>query len=241
MGSVTSAPGVVVLGGTGGIGRAIVERFASAGSRVLFTYLKNEAEATEIEGRLDRVLSMPADVTDEASVRLVVEAASRCLPDVRVVVSAAGYGVSTGSEQMRYEVSAETIETHLLAPLLVAREFGPVLRSAGGALVFLGSLAGVHPEPRAFSYVAAKAGVVGLTKALALDLAPTVRVNSVAPGWITTDRNPRANGAADGRVARIPLRRLGTADDVARAVEFLADPNGYVTGQTLVVDGGIAL
>jgi NAD(P)-dependent dehydrogenase (short-subunit alcohol dehydrogenase family) len=114
-------------------------------------------------------------------------------------------------------------------------------RAGGGALVNISSVAGIRPAPRGHDYVGAKAGILALTRSLALELAPEVTVNAIAPGWISTDRKPRRPQDHEDVLSRIPLSRFGTADDLVDAVLLLGGLRGYITGQTIIVDGGYTL
>ncbi len=229
----------VVLGGTGGIGEAVV-RALSESATVLFTYLNRRDRAEELAlSTGGYCTAMCADITSEDDLRSVATKAEQLGGGVDVVVNAAGAGRSLPLEQLDAPASLATMSVHLLAPILVAKVFGPVLAAdRGGALVFVSSVAAISPEPRGHDYVAAKGGLVAVTRSLARDLAPAVAVNSVAPGWINTSRRPRLD---EEIVGRIPLHRFGSPIDVAAAVGLLASTGGHITGQTIVVDGGYSL
>jgi NAD(P)-dependent dehydrogenase (short-subunit alcohol dehydrogenase family) len=142
----------------------------------------------------------------------------------------------------------QTIAVNLRAPLMLAQELAPLLATHGGAIVNIASVHAVATSPGLAAYAASKAGLVGLTRSLALELAPDVRVNAVLPGAIDTPmleeglrRSDDAAAAREQLEVATPLRRVGSPNDVAEAVWFLLDSerSGFMTGQSVVVDGGV--
>jgi len=233
----------VVVGGTGGIGQAIVESLAQVCRRIVITYNERADIADEVSASLPiQCVPVRADITSEADLRQVASAALALGGPIETVVNAAGASRSLPLTELDSASWLATAKIHLLGPMLVAKAFGePLLADGGGALVFVSSVAGTHPEPRGHDYVAAKGGLWSLTRSLALDLAPRVTVNSVAPGWISSTRRPRLGSAQEALLGRVPLARFGSPADIAAVVRLLATPGGYVTGQTIVVDGGFSL
>lgn len=233
----------VVLGGTGGIGRAIVQAVAELFPRVVLTYLERADIAEDIAAASPvECVAMRADISSEADLDEVAAVALQPDGCVTAVVNAAGAYRSRSLADVDSDSWLSTARVHLLAPMLVAKAFRPALQAeGGGALVFVSSVAAVSPEPRGHDYVSAKGGLWALTRSLALDLAPSITVNSVAPGWVSSDRRPRSLESAGELTHQIPLRRYGSPADVASVVRLLATPGGYITGQTIVVDGGSSL
>lgn len=234
-----------MTGGSRGIGAAVVRELARRNYRVCFTYLSNADAATELAREFDatQVIAVNADARDSDAVSAAV---SRCLTHfggLDVLVNNAGVKKDRGvtalsAEDWRYVLGAN-LDSSFYSCKSVIPHF---LEQRRGAIVNIASVAGMIGVPGQTNYCASKAGLIGLTRALAAECASRgVRVNAVAPGYIVTDMTQslgerRLDAAAD----TIPMRRLGTAEEVARTVAFLAsDDASYITGQVLVVDGGL--
>ena len=246
-GSPVEAPRVaLVTGGSRGIGRAIALSFARAGYDVAFSY-RRDADAADRVGREIGALGRTAhyrlsDANDaEDAARFVGEARS-ALGRLDVVVPNAGATGAVGWESKSVDEWHELLATLLIGPYATLRAAAPELRRTHGCAVLIASIAGLTAYPEEVAYAAAKAGTLSLTRSLALALAPEVRVNAVAPGWVRTDMTRmlyEATTARDAIAHRIPRGRWGEPEDVAHAVLFLASEGArFITGETLVVDGG---
>ncbi|MGJ5040664.1 SDR family NAD(P)-dependent oxidoreductase [Bradyrhizobium sp. HKCCYLRH1062] len=237
------ARGSIVLGATSGIGQRIAHRLARAGSALLLTYFRSEDRAIELGKSIDGPTELiQADVTKKDQLETVLSRAKEHLPALDLVVNVVGESHGLSLERTTYEKWRETIDLNLYGTFLSAQIFGLHMKqSGGGALVNISSVAGIRPSARGHDYVAAKAGIFGLTRSLALELAPEVTVNSIAPGWISTDRRPRSMEGHEEILSRIPLSRFGTPDDLVDAALLLGKPRGYITGQTIIIDGGYTL
>jgi NAD(P)-dependent dehydrogenase (short-subunit alcohol dehydrogenase family) len=233
----------LVTGGARRIGRAIAMALAEAGADVAITYLTSPAEAADTARAIEALgrcaLALHCDVRSEGSVRTAVSAVAGRFGRIDLVVNNAAVFESSHLDGLTLEEWDMVFETNTRGPFLVAREALPHLRGSGGRVIHIGSLGGIHPRASHAHYCASKAALHMLTQAMAKAFAPTVSVNCVAPGWID----------ADGEYARTathfahktPMRRNGTVDDVAQAVLFFAAGPTFITGQILVVDGGLGL
>ena len=238
-----SGKSALVTGGARGIGRAIALALAEAGADVAITYRTSGAEAAqtarEIEALGRRALAIACDVRSEASVREAVGVAAGHLGRIDLLVNNAAIFETGRLDEMSVEQWDLMFETNTRGPFLVAREALQHLRRVEGRIVNIGSLGGVHAWAMHAHYCASKAALHMLTQAMAKGFAPEVSVNCVAPGWIETEKS----SAEDARrfANRTPMQRNGSADDVARAVLFFATAPSFITGQILMVDGGLGL
>jgi 3-oxoacyl-[acyl-carrier protein] reductase/pteridine reductase len=238
-----SGKSALVTGGARRIGRGIALALARAGADVAITYRSSKDEAAqtarEIENLGCRALAEECDVRSEASVREAVAATIGQFGRLDVVVNNAAVFETTPLERISLEQWDAVFETNARGPFLVAREALASLRAVQGRIVNIGSLGGIHAWSGHGHYCASKAALHMLTQAMAKAFAPEVSVNCVAPGWIDFDGPPEDEAARFA--AKTPMRRNGTADDVAQAVLFFAAGPGFVTGQILTVDGGLGL
>mgnify|MGYP000038160754 CR=1 FL=1 len=239
---------VLVTGGNRGIGRAIVLKFGSEGYYVIFTYLNRLESASETLKMLKNVggdgFYVKMDVSDESSVRRCYEVISSEIPYLNVLVNNAGVLSMKSIDELSLDEWEYVLRVNLTGTFLVTKYFLPLLRKAPWAsIVNVASLAGQTGHSiTSVAYCAAKAGVIGLTRRLATELAPKIRVNAVAPSVIETDmtRNILDTPEKRKRVADMhPLKDIGRPEDVAEAVFFLATPKSrFITGQVLGINGG---
>ncbi|MYS85121.1 SDR family NAD(P)-dependent oxidoreductase [Embleya scabrispora] len=235
-----------VTGGSRGIGRAASLALAHAGHDVAFTYRSNASEARvvcdQISGLGRRVRPEQLDLADGLAVtRWAQSTAEQLSPQVLVACAA---------ETFRGDLSAHTpdvvrrlLDVNVVATIEMARAFAPALAASGdGSLITVASMNGLRGSASSVAYSSTKAAVLGLTKALAVELAPAVRVNALVPGIVETAMNAEAlaDPATASAVARsIPLGRLGTPDEVGAVIAWLAGAGAaYLTGSVLTVDGG---
>jgi NAD(P)-dependent dehydrogenase (short-subunit alcohol dehydrogenase family) len=240
-------PAAVVTGSSRGIGRAVAVRFARDGYDVAINYRTNEraAEETaaEIAAETDReTVVVRADVADVADAERLVDRAVDAFGGVDHVVNNAGIEESCPTEELSTADFDRLVDVNVNSAYAVTRAALPALRRAtdpsGPSIVNVASRIAFTGAAEEAHYVASKAGVVGLTRSHALEFAPDVRVNAVAPGKIDTDMNAHHSPADRRHKSRsIPLGRYGTAAEVADAVAYLRDAT-YVTGETVHVNGG---
>lgn len=246
---------VLVTGAARRIGREIALALARAGADVAITYRKSQAEAAGTAGEIAalgvRSLAVECDVRSENSVRAAIAAVLSGFGQLDVLVNNAAVFESSPLEQISLEAWDAVFETNARGPFLVAREALPALRAAQGRIVNIGSLGGMRAWPGHAHYCGSKAALHMLTQAMARAFAPEVSVNCVAPGWIELperielpegiELKDEAIETGERFAARTPIRRNGTAGDVAQAVLFFAAGPKFVTGQILAVDGGLGL
>jgi NAD(P)-dependent dehydrogenase (short-subunit alcohol dehydrogenase family) len=236
----------VVVGGTSGIGRAIAMGFAEAGADVVVTArrqaLVDEAAKT-IEALGRRSLRITADVSDEASLARVRDACMSELGGVDIMLVAAGTTKRVATLEMDETDWHRIIETNITGTMRACRVFGaPMVKQGRGRIITIGSLSSFVGLQEVAAYVASKAAVAGLTRALAVEWAPYgVTVNAIAPGVFRTDMNKTLLESARGQefLVRTPMKRFGRIEELVGAGIFLAsDAASFVTGQLIVVDGG---
>jgi 3-oxoacyl-[acyl-carrier protein] reductase/pteridine reductase len=233
----------LVTGGARRIGRAIALALARSGANVAITWRTSKAEAaqtvSEIEALGVRALATECDVRSEASVRTAIAAVTSRFDRLDILVNNAAVFDSARLDELSLAQWDALFETNARGPFLVAREALPALRATEGRIVNIGSLGGIHAWAGHGHYCASKAALHSLTQSMAKAFAPQVSVNCVAPGWIELDESEEREAAHFK--AKTPMRRNGTAEDVAQAVLFFAAGPHFVTGQILVVDGGLGL
>ena len=239
----------VVTGGSRGIGRAICLELASHGANIVLCYAGNEqaAEQTAQDCRAlgARVTAVKCDVSDNQAVKDMMKAAVKEYGRIDILVNNAGVTRDGFLLMMRESDYDTVLDTNLKGTFLCMKHVvHAMMKQNYGRIVNLSSVSGIRGNAGQANYAASKAGVVGLTKAAAKELAAkNITVNAVAPGFIETDMTAAMTDAAKAAtLAMIPAARLGQAQEVARAVVFLAGKDAaYITGQVLCVDGGMAM
>ena len=239
----------VVTGGSRGLGRAICLELAKGGANVVLCYAGNEAAAGETVAACEalgaKALAVRCDVARADEVKALMNAAVQAFGRIDILVNNAGI-TRDGLLMMMKETDFDAvINANLKGTFLCMKAVSRLMmKQRYGRIVNLSSVVGLRGNAGQVNYAASKAGVIGMTKSLAKELATRgVTVNAVAPGFIDTDMTAAMPQAArEATLASIPMGRMGAPEDVAKAVAFLAsDEAAYVTGQVLAVDGGMAM
>ena len=240
----------IVTGGSRGIGRASVLRLAEAGADVVINYLNNEAAAETVaqqaRGLGVKAITLRADVADVGQTTALVEATVQHFGRVDLLVANAGIWEGAPVEEMSEALWDRVIDANLKGTWAACRAVVPFMKQQqSGSIVIVSSTAGQRGEAGYSNYAASKGGQISFTKALAAELAPDIRVNGVAPGWVDTELSGPALDDEPMKqkiVDTIPLRRVATADDIALAIVFVAsDWAASITGEILNVNGGSVL
>jgi 3-oxoacyl-[acyl-carrier protein] reductase len=239
----------LITGGSRGIGRAIALRLAAQGADVAFSYKGNQdaasATAGEIEGGGRRALAIQGDVREPDSAEAVVKAALEAFGRVDILVNNAGITRDDLIMRMTPEAWRDVLETNLFGAFWTTKAVTrPMLKAKGGRIINITSVSGQAGQMGQANYSAAKAGLIGLTKATARELASRgITVNAVAPGFVLTELTEDLPDDLKAQlIERTPLGRFGTTEEIAAAVAFLAsDEASYITGQVLAVDGGLVM
>jgi len=238
----------LVTGASRGIGRAVAVALGRGGASVAMAYAGNDAAAAEARALVEqagaaRVLLLKFDVSDPAACAKAVDDVVAGLGGLHILVNNAGIALDQLVMRQKDEEWRRTVDVNLGGAFYLIRAAArPMMKARGGAIVNLTSVVGEMGNAGQAAYAATKAGLVGLTKSVARELASrNVRVNAVSPGFIDTDMTASLPEAARQKMAEmIPLGRLGSAEDVAHAVAWLcSDQASYVTGEVLRVNGGM--
>jgi NAD(P)-dependent dehydrogenase (short-subunit alcohol dehydrogenase family) len=233
----------LVTGSSRGIGRAIAAAYVEEGAEVA-VHASTQANADRAQEELRAAAAFGADLSQAAACSDLIDAVVDRFGRIDVLVNNAGIPMVRDSLELTLAEWQAALDLNLTAPFLCSQRAASRMREAGrGVIVNIGSITSFAAFPRRLAYATTKAGIVMMTRVLAIEWAPAIRVNAIAPGFIETDLV--LGLAAEGKVdldalrRRTPMGRLGTPDDVARAAVFLAsDDAAFVTGETLVSDGG---
>jgi 3-oxoacyl-[acyl-carrier protein] reductase len=247
---LSSRKAALVTGAATGIGRSAVLALARAGFDVALNYSSSEAAARETAAQAEKLgaktLLVRCDVSDEQAVRAMLERVAQAFGRLDVLVNNAGTTASwkpRDLETLSLDEWDRVFAVNVRGLFQVTRAAVPLLKKSQGCVVNTASIVGLRPGPQPLPYAASKAAVVNLTKTLAWNLGPEIRVNAVAPGWMEGDWMKRMlkdkyEDLMGKRAKATPLKRVVTADDVAETMMSLIQSNRFVTGEVIVIDGG---
>ncbi len=232
----------LVTGSAKRLGRAVALRLAQEGADIVIHYRSSEAEArhvvTEIEKLARRAIALPADLANVSEIPQVFQKVDAHFGRLDILVNSAANFLQSDFASTTEKLWDASLDTNLKATFFCSQAAAPMLKKTNGAIVNFADIGGILGWPGFIPHSVSKAGVIMLTRALAKELAPDVRVNAIAPGTITMPGDPPEWESDFIRLA--PLHRSGTPDDITAAVSYLASAK-FVTGQVLVVDGGRTL
>jgi len=247
---VASRKVALVTGGATGIGKSAVLALARAGYDVAINYSSSETAARETSREAQKLgakaLLVKCDVSDEAGVRSMLDSINKTFGRLDVLINNAGTTAAWKTkdlDSLSLEEWDRVFAVNVRGLFQVTRAAVPLLRLNKGCVVNTASIVGLRPGPQPPPYAASKAAVVNLTKTLAWNLGPEIRVNAVAPGWMEGDWMKRMlkdkyEDLMGKRAKATPLKRVVTADDVAQTMMSLIESNRFVTGEVIVIDGG---
>ena len=252
MTGMASTRAALVTGGATGIGRSAALALARAGPDVAINYSSSEKAARDTAAAAEnlgaKTLLVRCDVSDEAGVRAMLRAVEERFGRLDVLINNAGTTASwkpKDLESLSLEDWDRVFAVNVRGLFQVTRAALPLLRASKGCVVNTASIVGLRPGPQPLPYAASKAAVVNLTKTLAYNLGPDIRVNAVAPGWMEGEWMQRMLGdkyedLMGKRAKATPLKRCVTAEDVAETMMSLIQSNRFVTGEVIVIDGGFS-
>ena len=240
---------VLVTGSSRGIGRSIAVRFAKEGANVVINYRSNEKEANVITEIISSYgndcMCYKADVSSEDDVKNMIDEKKKKYGRIDILVNNAGIAIDNDFQDRGVNDWKETLNTNLIGVFLVSKYAGKyMLEKKYGKIINISSTNGIDTiYPYSIDYDASKAGLINMTKNLAIEYAPFINVNAVAPGWVDTGMNDDLSKSyLDSEKEKILLKRFADAEEIADVVLFLAsDKARYIDGETIRVDGGLKL
>jgi 3-oxoacyl-[acyl-carrier protein] reductase len=237
---------VLVTGSSRGIGRATAIEFAKEGAKVIVNYYNSKKEADSVVNVIKKLgseaIAIKCDVSDEKQVKQMFDEVIKRFDRLDILVNNTGIVFDVPFFKRTMEQWRRTLEVNLTGVYICSKYAAQsMLKRGGGHIINISSTNGINTyNPNSVDYSAAKAGVINLTKTMAIELAPNILVNCVAPGWIETEMNENLpKNYIEKETEKIYLRRFGKPEEIAKVVLFLAsDDSSYLTGSVIVVDGG---
>lgn len=241
----------VITGGNGGIGLGMARGLTQAGAAVVIAGRnpeKNQAAASELTAQGGQAVAIEVDITDKASCQAMINAAVENFGRLDILINNAGTNIRRPAEEYELDEWNTVIQTNLTAAFLCAQAaHAPMVKVGGGKIINIGSMMSIFGASFAIPYASSKAGIIGLTRALATGWAKdNIQVNAVLPGWIDTELTQRARREVDGLyervLGRLPAGRWGEANDLSGIAVFLASrASDYLTGTAIPLDGGYSI
>lgn len=238
----------LVTGSSKGIGRATIKEFASHNYDVVINYNANKKEAEELQKEIEskynvKVMVIKGDVSNEEEVKLMIDLVIDKFNRIDVLVNNAGIAIDTLFEDKTVKNFRRTLDVNLIGTFLVSKYASKfMLKEKAGVIINVSSTNGIDTfYPMSLDYDASKAGVISLTHNLALELAPYIRVNAIAPGWVNTSMNENLdNEFNEVEIDKILLKRFAEPEEIAKVIYFLAsDDASYINNAVIRVDGGL--
>ena len=241
---------VLITGGSRGIGRAAAFLMAKAGADVVFDYHKNQDAAEQVKAEIERLgrraVAIQGNIAEDSHCKELVDSIAKLFGKIDVLVNNAGIWTYAPIDEMKEAVYRETIDVNLSGLIYTTRYAVQQMKKQGhGRIINISSTSGQYGEPFYSHYAATKGAIISLTKSWAVELAPSIQVNCVAPGMVDTDMTAESLSNPDEWkqiVSQIPMGRVATAEEIAGPILFLAsDLAGFITGEILNVNGGSVL
>jgi len=240
---------VLITGSSRGIGAALARSFAEKGYAVAINYLKSERAAGQLQEGIDArygvgtAVSIRADVGIRSDVSQLFEQVTARLNRVDVLINTAGLNIDKPFLEMTDEDWSTVLGTILTGTFICSQEFARRYRGEAGHIITIGAVTALRGRKNGANYCSARAGILTLTKCMAMELAPRIRVNCVTPGYINTEEVIERYKLDEQEnlkraLSSIPMSRLGTPEDVFQIINFIVNTSSYVTGQNYFVDGG---
>ena len=238
----------LVTGGSRGIGAACIKEFAKNGYDVVINYVNDDLSANFLKSEIEdnyhvKVLMIKCDISKENEVKNMIEEVINTFSRIDVLVNNASIAIDTVFEDKTYDNFMKTIAVNLTGTFITSKEVYRYMKNNGGSIINISSTNGIDTNyPESLDYDASKAGVISLTKNLAIEFAPNIRVNSVAPGWVITDMNKDLDKKfIEKEKNKILLNRFADPSEIAKVVYFLStDDASYINGSIIRVDGGVS-
>ena len=235
---------VLITGGSSGLGKSTAELFAKKGYNIIISYNTHKKEAEALKEELEKkynikVLSIKVDITKEEEIQQMIKEITDKFNTLDVLVNNAGIAIDTTFEDKTKEIFKKTLEVNLVGTFLVSKYVSKIMKK--GSIINISSTNGIDSYyPFSMDYDSSKAGINLLTKNLAIELAPNIRVNAIAPGWINTPMNKDLSKEfKEEEIKKIALQRFAEPEEIANIIYFLAtEEASYINGSIIIADGG---
>jgi len=231
----------IITGSSGYLGSAIAAALAQAGCNCVCHYNRNKQKAEEVVEQIRKIngkaIAVRADLTRQGDIKDLFENTTE-FGTPQILINSAAVFSRQALQNVTFEEAQEIINLNLIAPVLVSKEFAAVLARKGGVgkIINISDVGGIRPWAEYVIYCSSKAGLIGATKALAKELAPSICVNSIAPGIVSRPKD-FSESEKQRQLSYVPVRRIAELNEITKAIIFLLE-NDYITGQVLNVDGG---